>query len=81
MTRQRFWLYDIEYDNNPLLERKFFSYLYRCCYIIMMAYTLTYAIVWQKKNELTSSDVVIRYTMYVSAVGLFVWSIIMLIIF
>lgn len=40
----KFWLYDIEYDNNPFLERKVYSYFFRGIYVIMLTYTIIYAI-------------------------------------
>jgi hypothetical protein len=41
-----FWLYDIEYDNNQMLEGAGCQYWNSFSYAIMMAYTIMYAILW-----------------------------------
>ena len=77
----RFWLYDIEYDNNPMLEGKGCSNWNTISYIIMMAYTITYAIVWQKDNPVTNSVDIINDAIIVCSGLFFVFTIVLLIRF
>ena len=74
-----FWLYDIEYDNNKLLEQKICQYWNLCSYFIMMGYTLTYALVWQKENPIINSEQIIILIILTCA-GLFVFFALILIL-
>lgn len=51
----RFWLYDIEFDNNAILERRAYGYFYDAVYVIMLVYTIIYALYFQKDNTINNS--------------------------